>query len=86
MRRLAPKSWWTIPPSFMASELLVIDGHEVTISNPHKVLFPQSGYTKLDLVNYYLAVSEGALPTARGTGRQAWLALPGERVFAWAPR
>jgi DNA ligase D-like protein (predicted polymerase) len=50
----------------MASELLVIDGHEVTISNPHKVLFPQPGYTKLDLVNYYLAVSEGALRAAGG--------------------
>src|SRR4029078_5407173 len=37
------------------SELLVIDGHEVTISNPQKVLFPDAGYTKLDVVRYYLA-------------------------------
>jgi bifunctional non-homologous end joining protein LigD len=40
-------------------------GREVLISNPGKVLFPQAGYTKLDLANYYLAVSEGAL---RGSG------------------
>src|SRR5438128_9008553 len=43
-----------------------IAGHEVTISNPEKVLFPKPKYTKLDLVNYYLAVSEGALRGAGG--------------------
>jgi DNA ligase D-like protein (predicted polymerase) len=36
-------------------------GREVTISNPDKVFFPQAGYTKLDLVKYYLAVAEGAV-------------------------
>src|SRR5258705_11941733 len=43
-----------------------IAGHEVTISNPAKVLFPKPKYTKLDLVNYYLAVAEGALRGAGG--------------------
>jgi bifunctional non-homologous end joining protein LigD len=47
-------------------ELLNVAGREVTISNPHKVLFPQAGYTKLDLVRYYLAVSDGALRGAGG--------------------
>jgi bifunctional non-homologous end joining protein LigD len=42
-----------------------VAGHEVSISNPDKVYFPQAGYTKLDLVHYYLAVAEGAL---RGSG------------------
>src|SRR5437867_126850 len=45
-------------------ELLTVAGREVTISNPRKVLFPQAGYTKLDLVTYYLAVSSGALRAA----------------------
>ncbi|MGH7521849.1 MAG: non-homologous end-joining DNA ligase [Gemmatimonadales bacterium] len=45
---------------------LDIGGHEVTISNPGKVLFPKAKYTKLDLVNYYVAVSEGALRGAGG--------------------
>ncbi|MGZ9075363.1 MAG: non-homologous end-joining DNA ligase, partial [Burkholderiaceae bacterium] len=36
------------------------------ISNPRKVLFPAAGYTKLDLVHYYLAVAEGALRAAGG--------------------
>ena len=47
-------------------ELLVVDGHKVTISSPGKVLFPEPGYTKLDLVRYYLAVAEGALRGAGG--------------------
>ena len=47
-------------------ELLTVAGREVAISNPDKVLFPQAGYTKLDLARYYLAVSEGALRGAGG--------------------
>ncbi|MGH7470754.1 MAG: non-homologous end-joining DNA ligase [Longimicrobiales bacterium] len=50
-----------------ASELLVIDGREVAISNPDKVLFPRTGYTKRDLALYFLAVAEGAL---RGAGHR----------------
>jgi DNA ligase D-like protein (predicted polymerase) len=38
----------------------------VAISNPAKVLFPKPKYTKLDLVNYYLAVAAGALRGAGG--------------------
>jgi DNA ligase D-like protein (predicted polymerase) len=47
-------------------EILVVDGREVAISNPGKVLFPKPKYTKLDLVRYYLAVAEGALRGAGG--------------------
>jgi len=43
------------------SETLTLDGHEVTISNPGKVFFADAGITKIDLVRYYLAVSDGAL-------------------------
>ena len=53
-------------PSAGESTTRSIDGHEVTISNPAKVLFPKPKYTKLDLVNYYLAVAEGALRGAGG--------------------
>ena len=48
------------------SELLVVEGHEIPISNPHKILFPEPGYTKLDLARYYLAVAPGALRGAGG--------------------
>ena len=36
---------------------LEIDGHPVRITSPAKVLFSERGEAKLDLVNYYLAVS-----------------------------
>jgi bifunctional non-homologous end joining protein LigD len=44
-----------------ASVRLELEGFEVTISNPNKPYFPDAGITKLDLVNYYLAVADGAL-------------------------
>jgi bifunctional non-homologous end joining protein LigD len=53
-------------PADPERELLVIDGKDVSISNPRKVLFPQAGYTKLDVVRYYLAVADGALRGAGG--------------------
>ena len=43
-----------------------VAGHEVSISNPGKILFPKPQFTKLDLVDYYLAVAEGALRGAGG--------------------
>jgi bifunctional non-homologous end joining protein LigD len=46
--------------------ILAVDGREVSISNPGKVLFPEPGYTKLDLARYYIAVAEGALRGAGG--------------------
>jgi len=48
------------------AERLVVAGREVSISNPGKVLFPEAGHTKLDLVRYYLAVADGALRGAGG--------------------
>ena len=38
-----------------------VDGRTVKVSNPDKVFFTERNETKLDLVNYYLAVGEGAL-------------------------
>jgi DNA ligase D-like protein (predicted polymerase) len=45
-----------VPPAVIA-----VDGREVLISNPDKVLFPGPGHTKLDLARYYLTVADGAL-------------------------
>ncbi len=47
-------------------DVLTVAGQDVSISNPNKVLFPEAGYTKLDLVRYYLAVADGALRGAGG--------------------
>ena len=53
-------------PASASSEQQTVSvaGREVAISNPGKVLFPEAGHTKLDLVRYYLAVADGALRAA----------------------
>ncbi|OMC29027.1 DNA polymerase domain-containing protein [Mycobacterium sp. GA-1841] len=40
---------------------LEIDGLEVAVSHPDKVVFPDVHVTKLDLINYYRSVADGAL-------------------------
>ena len=55
-----------MPPPGANAEVLTVAGREVIVSNPGKVLFPRAGHTKLDLVRYYLSVSEGALRAAGG--------------------
>jgi DNA ligase D-like protein (predicted polymerase) len=52
----------------MASPKTVIEvaGREVAVSNPDKVFFPRTGHTKMDMIRYYLAVSDGALRGAGG--------------------
>ena len=47
-------------------EVFAIAGREVAVSNPQKVYFPAAGYTKLDLVRYYLSVAEGAVRGVAG--------------------
>jgi bifunctional non-homologous end joining protein LigD len=48
------------------SEIVEVAGKQVAISNPDKVFFTGPGYTKRDLVAYYLAVADGALRGAGG--------------------
>ena len=52
----------------MATRAEVVDvaGKQVAITNPDKVYFAGPGYTKRDLVGYYLAVADGALRGAGG--------------------
>jgi bifunctional non-homologous end joining protein LigD len=52
----------------MADKKMVLElaGREVAISNPGKLFFPRTGHTKLDMVQYYLAVAPGALAGAGG--------------------
>jgi len=46
--------------------VLAVAGREVTITSPRKVFFSERGETKLDLVQYYLAVAEPLLRVAGG--------------------
>ncbi|RMI39591.1 non-homologous end-joining DNA ligase [Streptomyces triticirhizae] len=50
----------------MAEALEVtVGGRQVRVSNPNKVYFPERGYTKLDVVEYYRSVADGALRALR---------------------
>jgi DNA ligase D-like protein (predicted polymerase) len=54
----------------MAPVSLDVGGHQVVLTHPDKVVFPdrdgQVGLTKLDLIHYYLAVADGALRGVAG--------------------
>src|SRR5438132_6521221 len=52
----------------MAAKKIIVEleGREVAISNPDKIFFPRAGYTKLDLINYYVAVGDGAVRGVAG--------------------
>jgi DNA ligase D-like protein (predicted polymerase) len=45
---------------------LDVGGRTLAITHPDKVVFPDAGVTKLDLVEYYLAVADGALRGVAG--------------------
>ena len=45
-----------------ASAVLEIDGHQIKLTNLEKVLFPEDGYTKADLIRYYTEVSPYLVP------------------------
>ncbi len=42
-----------------------VEGRELKLSNPDKVLYPATGFTKRDLVEYYLAIAPVLLPHLR---------------------
>jgi DNA ligase D len=46
-------------PAKSPSVEIEVDNRVVRVSNPDRVYFPESGATKLDLVEYYLAVGPG---------------------------
>ncbi len=48
------------------SEFVEVAGRQIAVTNPDKVFFAGPGYTKRDLVGYYLAVADGALRGAGG--------------------
>ena len=66
MRRRNQFRYSRAMPADAPPEIIKVAGRDVAISNPHKVLFPDAGYTKLDLARYYLAVADGALRGAGG--------------------
>lgn len=54
------------PSAKGSEEILEIEGHEVRITSPDKVFFPERGETKLDLVNHYVSLAEPVMRTMGG--------------------
>jgi bifunctional non-homologous end joining protein LigD len=52
--------------SVKPAEILRLEGHDVGITRPEKVLFPKDGITKGDLVRYYQRISRWMLPHLAG--------------------
>lgn len=48
------------------TEILVVGRRRVAISHPERVVFPDSGLTKLDLARHYATVGEVMVPHVRG--------------------
>ena len=55
-----------MPSSSEDHVTLHLDGRDVVVTNPSKLLIPDANVRKLDLVNYYVAVAQGALRGAGG--------------------
>ena len=49
-------------PKARVPSVLHVDGHALRLTNLEKVLFPEDGYTKADLIRYYTEVSPYLLP------------------------
>jgi len=44
------------------ADRLTIDGHDVAVTNLDKVLYPENGFTKAQVIDYYIRVSQYLLP------------------------
>ncbi|GMA25474.1 hypothetical protein GCM10025864_32330 [Luteimicrobium album] len=56
------------------TEVVTVDGHDVRLTNLDKVLYPATGTTKRDVIEYYAAVAATMLPhvTDRPVTRKRW--------------
>lgn len=52
----------------MPDSSVEIDGHRLKVSNLSKVLYPATGFTKAEVIDYYVRVAEVMLPHIAGRG------------------
>lgn len=57
------------------TETVSIDGHRLTLTNLDKVMYPQTGTTKADVIGYYSAIAEVMVPHTRDriATRKRWV-------------
>ncbi|WP_298443604.1 non-homologous end-joining DNA ligase [Gordonia sp. (in: high G+C Gram-positive bacteria)] len=82
----------------MAKDDLVVDGHAIALTHLDRVLYPETGTRKYDVITYYLAIAEAILPhlASRPVTRKRWPSGTGSAPFfektmpagapAWIPR
>ncbi|MBG6058377.1 bifunctional non-homologous end joining protein LigD [Cryobacterium sp. MP_M5] len=76
-------------PDHSASQVVIVDGHRITLTSLDKVLYPETGTTKADVIAYYAAVADVLIPHAanRPATRKRWVhgvgtaAEPGHMFF-----
>src|SRR5690242_5084677 len=72
-----------------ADQTVTIDGHRLKLTNLDKVLYPETGTTKADVLDYYARVADVLIPHAanRPATRKRWVHgvgtpdEPGEMFF-----
>ncbi|MFF1879393.1 ATP-dependent DNA ligase [Leifsonia sp. NPDC058230] len=57
------------------TEVVEIDGHRLKLTNLDKVLYPETGTTKADVIGYYAAIAEVMIPHTRDrpATRKRWV-------------
>jgi bifunctional non-homologous end joining protein LigD len=73
----------------MADQNVTVDGHRLKLTNLDKVLYPETGTTKADVLDYYARVAEALIPHTqnRPATRKRWVHgvgtddEPGEMFF-----
>lgn len=57
-----------------ARQVVTVDGRRLTLTNLDKVLYPETGFTKGDVLSYYAAVASALIPLAAGrpATRKRW--------------
>ena len=76
----------TVPRWLTATVTLDLDGHEVRVTQPGQGVLPATGETKLDLVEYYLAVGRAAPARRWAADRCCWSATPTARAASRSSR
>lgn len=46
----------------VSKQTIAMEGRVLTLSNMNKILWPERGFTKADLISYYVAVSQVLIP------------------------
>jgi bifunctional non-homologous end joining protein LigD len=56
----------TIVPDGQASAVIDVEGRELKLSNLQKIIYPDAGFTKGQLIDYYVGIAPVLLPHLRG--------------------